>query len=94
MAYQGTTSTAPNVPRLVSQSISGANKVWMYKSTHLQADLSSTGFFRDGAYLGMSLGDTVLHQGSTTFILTQHTINVLTSTGAGCSAGLIISSAS
>ena len=94
MAYLGTTSTAPNVPRLVTQGIGKTNRVWMYKSTHVQTDVSSTGFFRDGYALGMQLGDTVMVQSSTVYTLSMHTVAVRTSTGVGLSLGLLVSSAS
>ena len=98
MAYAGTTSTSPNPPILVSQSIGstagGGSRAWLYKSTHVQTDVDSTGFFTDGQALGMQLGDIVMVQGSTTYIQSQHTVTVVTSTGVGLSAGLLVSSAS
>ena len=105
MAYQGTTSTAANPPRLMVQGIgstvsstaisaSPRTAVWVYGSTHVQSDVSSTGFFTDGYKLGMRLGDVVMVYGSSTFIQSQHVVNVVTTTGVGLSAGLIVSSAS
>ena len=98
MAYAGTTSTSPNPPALaysfLGSSVGGGARQWLYRSTHVQAAVSSTGFFTDGQDLGMTLGDILLHIGSTTFIGTFHTVNVVTSTGVGLSAGLIASSAS
>lgn len=110
MAYQSATSTAPNQPRLLTQGIgvgqggstagstsivaSLRSAVWNYVSTHVQTDVSSTGFFTDGRNLGMRLGDVVMVYGSTTFIQSQHVVNVVTSTGVGLTSGLIVSSAS
>lgn len=103
MAYQGTTSTAPNPPVLVSQGIGSTGRVgpkqWVYASTHVQVDVSSTGFFTDGQALGMTLGDQVMVVGSTSTTdgrgpISYHVVNVVTSTGVGLSLGLMISSAS
>ena len=104
MAYAGTTSTSPNAPRLISKamgSTSGAygTALWQYASTHVQSDVSSTGFFTDGQDLGMELGDIVMVIGSTTTDnglgpLSMHVVNVVTSTGVGLTTGLMVSSAS
>lgn len=104
MAYAGTTSTAPNPPRLISKamgSTAGARgqALWQYASTHVQTDVSSTGFFTDGDALGMELGDIVMVIGSTSTTkgsgpLSLHVVNVVTSTGVGLSSGLMVSSAS
>jgi hypothetical protein len=94
MAYTGTTSTAPNVPYLVSQSISGSQRIWRYKSTHTQALAAATGFFTDGQYVGLQVGDEMLVLGSTTYVVSHHTVQAVSSTGATLSAGLLVSSAS
>lgn len=98
MAYAGTTSTSPNPPVCISSfmgsTTGGGLRFWMYRSTHLQADVSSTGFFTDGQRLGMTLGDPVIVIGSTTYLMTHHTVSVVTSTGVGLSVGLLTSSAS
>ena len=79
MAYLGTTSTAPNVPALVTQSLAysssnvtgvaglsyGLPRVWIYSSTHLAVDVSSADFFgKDPSRLGMKVGDVLWHFGS------------------------------
>lgn len=104
MAYLSSTTTSPNVPNLISKSIGSTvgargKAVWGYASTHVQTDVSSTGHFSDGDALGMVLGDMVFvaGSGSTTFgsgPLSIHIVNVVTSTGVGLSAGLMVSSAS
>ena len=94
MAYTGTTSTAPNVPSLVSQTISGSHRSWRYVSTHTQALAAATGFFTDGQVLGLQVGDNMFVVGSTTYVLSHHTVNAVSSTGATISAGLLVSSAS
>lgn len=104
MAYAGTTSTAPNPPMgffsaIGSTAGAGGKRLWLYASTHVQNDVSSTGFFTDGFDLGMNLGDPVIVIGSTTTTNGQgpvsfHVVSVRTSTGVGCSSGVMVSSAS
>lgn len=94
MAYAGTTSTAPNVPYVVAQAINGAHKSWRYESTHTQAGSVGAGFFTDGKALGMKVGDDMLVVGSTTYAVSHHAVNAVSSTGATISAGLLVSSAS
>lgn len=109
MAYLSSTTTAPNVPALLQQGVfnrgvgssnpstdagGSQGKLWRYSSTHTQAAVAGTGFFSDGQKLGMSYNDVVLVVGSTTFVQSQHIVNLVTSTGATVSAGLLVSSAS
>ena len=94
MAYTGTTSTAPNLPFLTSQAISGSHRTWRYESTHTQALAAATGFFTDGQKLGLKVGDSMLVVGSTTYVISHHCVNAVSSTGATISAGLLVSSAS
>ena len=80
MAYLGTTSTAQNVPSLVTQQMAfsssnvtgtaglryGAGRVWLYSSTHAATDVTAVDFFgRDISRLGFVVGDLLLHVGST-----------------------------
>ena len=98
MAYAGTTSTAANAPALISGQLgsTGGNtaKVWLYNSTHTQAEAAAAGFITDGLDLGMVAGDSVMVVGSTTYLRSEHAVRSVTSTGATLSAGLLISSAS
>lgn len=99
MSYQGTASTAPNPPNCLSAFMGatpgGGARVWFYRSTHVHlTDVSSTGFFIDGADLGMQLGDPVFVIGTTTYVMSAHCVNIRTSTGVGLTAGLLVSSAS
>lgn len=71
MAYLSSTTTAPNPPQCVTQSIAGPRS-WVYKSTHVASDVEGAYFFTDGAALGMKIGDPVL--------VVQ--VDSLTSTGA------------
>ena len=103
MAYLAANTTSPNPPNLIASFLGSTGgdgrKLWMYASTHVQVDVSSTGFFSDGQTLGMNLGDPVLVIGSTTTTdgrgpASFHVVNVVTSTGVGLSAGLLVSSSS
>ena len=93
MAYAGTTSTSPNPPWLHAAPMTGP-KDWRYRSTHVQTEVAAAGFIDDAKTLGLSLGDVFLSFGSTTFIVSSHVVNTLSSTGATLSAGLLVSSAS
>lgn len=106
MAYAGTTSTSPNPPVLVTQGIAfsssnvtgtagiqrGQPRQWIYVSTHISSDIEAVNFFTDGLDLGMQLGDQVVHVGSTTYIMTSHTVVAVGSTttdlGVGTTIGL------
>lgn len=102
-------SSVANPPFLISQGIASTGigstapstgtrgptpSQWMYKSTHTQAESAAAGFFTDARILGMKLGDMVMVIGSTTMVLSNHTVQALSSTGASLSAGLLVSSAS
>ena len=97
MAYAGSTAATPNPPARAFEMMGSTGgrgaRVWLYKSTHVQADVDDAGFFTDGANLGMQLGDCLLSVTSTTYILSCHTVITRSSTGVTCSAGVIISSA-
>jgi hypothetical protein len=106
MAYQGTTSTAPNVPQLVTQGIAfsssnvtgtvgiqrGGPRTWVYTSTHISSDIEAVNFFTDGKALGFQVGDLLIHTGSTTFVITSHTVVAVGATttdlGVGSTLGL------
>lgn len=110
MAYVSSTNgSSANVPFLVTQGIASSGvgstaastagkgmppKEWSYNSTHTQAEVAAAGFITDGRQLGMSLGDNLLARGMTTFVLSNHTVQAVSSTGVSLSAGLCISSAS
>lgn len=98
MAYLGTTSTSPNPPALLTQAMGSTGGAtpsqWRYVSTHTQVLAAAAGFITDAEVLGMSLGDSVIVAGSTTYVVSHHTVNALSSTGATLSAGLLVSSAS
>jgi hypothetical protein len=86
MAYLGTTSTAPSVPRCVTQGITGL-RTWHYTSTHISSDVSEANFFTDGLALGMKVGDQLMHFTSTGGIITSHTVLVVGSTTTDVSVG-------
>ena len=106
MAYAGSTagSTVSNPPILTQAALAGSTnqgstsargpQQWMYRSTHTQALVAATGFFTDGRRLGMRLGDSLLVHGATTFVVSFHTVQAVSTTGVTVSAGLLISSAS
>lgn len=104
MAYQGTTSTSPNVPQLVTQGIAfssssvtgsvgisrGGPRTWVYTSTHISSDIEAVNFFTDGKALGLQVGDLLIHTNSTTFVITGHTVVAVGSTTTDLGTGSTI----
>ena len=94
MAYLSSTSTAPNVPALMSPGVRGTAvpRTWVYSSTHISSDIEAANFFTDGKALGMKVGDQLIHTGSTTYVMTSHTVVAVGSTttdlGVGTTIGL------
>ena len=84
MAYVGTTSTAPNPPRMLvggqgsteasptSTSVATGKNLWFYNSTNTKASLEGVGFFSDGNELGMHTGDVLIAPTYTTQSATGH----------------------
>jgi len=94
MAYQGTTSTSPNPPRLLGQAMAESEgRQWTYVSTHTAATVLAANFFgSDGPNLGMKVGDTVLVVGSTTYTVTAHAVIAVGATTTQLSTGISYSS--
>lgn len=94
MAYAGTTSTSPNTPKMLLQSIGstfgGGWRQWVYVSTHISSDVSFVNFFTDGKILGMKVADQLIHVTSTGGIITSHSVLVVGSTTTDISVGTTI----
>lgn len=54
MAY-----STSNPPRLLSAGLGGGISVWTYSSTDAIATVNTSGYFSNGALLGMKVGDVV-----------------------------------
>mgnify|MGYP003145994064 CR=1 FL=1 len=89
MAYE-----TGNPPHLAGDQPVAAPRTWKYKSTHLQAVVGASDHISNGEDIGMVVGDTVFHIGSTTYVLTSHSVTAVASTYASLTSGLVISSAS
>lgn len=99
MAYSGTTSTAPNVPAVVSQAVRGPRS-WVYVSTHISSDIEAANFFTDGKNLGMKPGDWLTHVSVSSYplsstapssgITTLHQIVLVGSTTTDLSVGTTV----
>ena len=89
MAYLSSTTTSPNVPRMVSQGITG-HREWVYVSTHISSDIEAVNFFTEGRDLGMKVNDQLLHVTSTGGIITSHSVLVVGSTTTDISVGTTI----
>jgi hypothetical protein len=81
MAYLSSTSTSPNVPYLVTQSVASL-RTWIYSSTHISSDIEAANFFTDGLELGFKIRDLVYHYPSTgsTNVVTAHSVITVGST--------------
>jgi len=103
MAYLSSTTTSPNVPHLVTQGIATAQSAessdtvlnaglrkWIYVSTHISSDIEEANFFTDGLELGFRLGDRLEHVGSTTYVITSHTVLAVGATTADLGVGTTI----
>ena len=89
MAYLSSTSSAPNTPVLEGQSIAGRRE-WSYTSTHISSDVAFANFFTAGAFLGMKVGDRLIHHTSTGGIITSHTVLVVGATQVDLSVGTTV----
>ena len=102
MAYQGTTSTSPNPPFLVTQAMAysssnvtgstlpkGLPRSWIYTSTHISSDIAAVNFFTDGLQLGMKPGDLLYHR-DPNLVITSHSVLVVGSTTTDISVGTTI----
>jgi lipid-binding SYLF domain-containing protein len=49
-----------NPPALIVQGISGQGRIWHYQSADAIATVNTSGYFSNGAALGMKVGDTVI----------------------------------
>jgi hypothetical protein len=106
MAYSGTTSTAPNVPALVTQGLAyastnvtgtaefqtGVPRTWIYSSSHLNAGVTAVNFFgADAVRLGFKVGDMVMSYGTSN--VTMHKITVVGTTTSQLSTGVVVGNA-
>lgn len=68
MSYSGSTASTPNPPVLVASALTrgttaltgNSKQIFMYNSTNLTTDINASGFFSDGAVLGMKAGDLII----------------------------------
>ena len=60
MAYSST-----NPPQVLVPGMGSAPSLWVYKSTHTSTEAANSGFFTNGAALGMKAADLVLVVNST-----------------------------
>lgn len=77
MAYATT-----NPPQLVAQPIAGGS-VWRYSSTDVHTDVDASGYFTNGAALGMKVGDVVfVVETDNSYAQTTHSVTAVTAGGA------------
>ena len=75
MAY-----STSNPPSLVSQTIGGGPKVWVYTSTDAVADVDAAGYFSNGEALGMAVGDVVNVVDTTNTLVTPCHVTAVSTT--------------
>lgn len=86
MAYATT-----NPPAMISDRIGTGGALWFYQSTDVSTDVDASGYFTDGYYLGMKVGDVVfVVETDNSYLLTIHSVTVVNSTtGAVTVSGAI-----
>lgn len=100
MSYSGSTASTPNPPVLIGGSLArgttaltgNSKQLWMYNSTNLTTDIVASGFFSDGAKIGMKVGDLVIgtqytSAGSSTVSFTAVVASMTTAGAASLSTG-------
>lgn len=72
-----------NPPMLVSGPLTGAGKVWSYRSTDVATDVDASGYFTNGDALGMEVGDIMyVTDTDTSTTTTIHRVTTVTAGGA------------
>ena len=72
-----------NPPMLMSSPLTGAGKVWSYRSTDVATDVDATGYFTNGDDLGMEVGDIMyVCDTDTSTTTTIHRVTTVTAGGA------------
>ena len=97
MAYLSSTTTAPNVPQLVTQGIAKSSsgsamnlpRTWIWNSTHISSDIEAANWITDGQELGLKVGDLVVHTNAA-YVTTSHTVLVVGATTTNLSVGTTI----
>lgn len=82
MAY-----STSNPPQLMVPSIGAKPGIWTYRSTNTTTESLATGFFSDGAALGMKVGDFVLTVSTTGFIPALQAVSSVTASSAATVVG-------
>lgn len=82
MAY-----SASNPPQLLVPSIGATPAIWAYRSTHTSTEVLASGFFANGAALGMKPGDLLTTVSSTGFIPYQCAVSTVAASSAATVVG-------
>jgi len=69
-----------NPPKLVSQSIGGGPKIWLYQSADVVGDVDAAGYFTNGETLGMEIGDRVIVYDTATPLVTDCWVSAVDTT--------------
>jgi len=72
-----------NPPAVISGPLTGAGKIWMYRSTDVATDVDATDYFSNGDALGMKVGDVLIScDTDTSTTTTIHRVTAVTAGGA------------
>lgn len=77
-----------NPPALISGPLTGAGKLWAYRSTDVATDVDAADYFSNGDALGMEVGDVVIVcDTDTSTTMTFHRVTAVTAGGAATVSG-------
>lgn len=78
------TYATSNPPQLISPApLTGAGKLWIYRSTDPTATVDGAGYFTNAGQLGMKVGDVVWNQETDTDLMYCHVVKTISSTSPG-----------
>lgn len=77
-----------NPPAIISGPLTGAGKIWSYRSTDVATDVDASDYFSNGDALGMKVGDIVIAcDTDTSTTTTIHRVTAVTAGGAATVSG-------
>lgn len=84
MAYE-----TSNPPKCVLSGFGGSASIWVYTDGDAHGDVDASGYFTNGAKLGMKVGDIVFVQNTTGYTTTLHSVSAVASGAATISAAVL-----
>lgn len=84
MAYE-----TSNPPKCILAGIGSGPSTWVYTDGDIHTDVDATGYFTNGAKLGMKVGDLVFVQNTSGYTTTLHSVSGVSSGAATISAAVL-----